>query len=374
MAQQIYLDYAAATPLDPSVLAEMQPFFSEAFYNPPAKAVHQALQSARSEVASWLGAKAEEITFTAGCTEANNLAIHGIMARYPDANMVVSAIEHDSVLEPTNHYRYQVAGVSSDGSLDLAGLQALINDQTVLVSVMYANNEVGTIEPIKDIAHYLAAVRRERQAKHISLPLYLHTDAAQAGNYLDLHVARLGVDLMTLNGGKLYGPKQSGILYIRSGIELQPLIYGGGQERGLRGGTENVAAYVGLAKALSLVQTARHDEVIRLHGLQMLALELLHQALPQATVNGSIKHRLPNNLHLTIPGADNERLLVKLDEKGIYCAAGSACSARSSAPSHVLRAIGLSDADARGSLRVTMGRMTTDEDIRRFVQTISSLV
>jgi len=287
---------------------------------------------------------------------------------------VVSAVEHDAVLEPARQFDCSVASVDAQGVIDLADLESKINGQTVLVSVMYANNEVGTIQPIRQIAQLLAKVREERRKAGNKLPLYFHTDACQAANYLDLQVARLGVDLMTLNGGKLYGPKQSGVLYVSAKVQLEPLIRGGGQERALRSGTENVPACVGFAKALQLVQAKRHDEAKRLGGLQALAFKLLAEKLPQAVVNGSLKHRLPNNIHLTLTGQDNERLLVELDERGILAAAGSACSASDEAPSHVLRAMGLSDADAQASLRLTTGQSTTDSEIQEFIINLSQIV
>jgi len=375
----IYLDHAAATPMDPAVFAAMQPFFIEQFYNPSAtylaaQQVRAALEKARSDVALQLGARSSEVIFTAGGTESDNLAIAGVMQRFPDANVVVSAVEHDAVLQPAAQYNCSVALVTAQGIVDMADLESKINDQTVLVSVMYANNEVGTIQPIRQISRMLDAVRGARRLEGNALPLYLHTDACQAANYLDLHVSRLGVDLMTLNGGKIYGPKQSGVLYVSSHVQLQPIVRGGGQERNLRSGTENVAACVGFARALELAQAKRHDEGRRLGDLQELALGLVVQELPAAIVNGSRKHRLPNNIHLTLPGQDNERLLVQLDELGIQAAAGSACSASTDEPSHVLRAMGISDADAQSSLRFTAGRTTTDADIQQLVSALNYIV
>jgi len=371
----IYLDYAAATPLDRRVLAAMQPYFTEQFYNPSAtyqaaRQVRQALAEARAQVAHWLGARPSEIIFTAGGTEANNLAIHGVMRQFPEGNIVVSGIEHESVLRPAQGYEYREVAVKPDGRLDLQDLERRIDDHTVLVSIMYANNEIGTIQPIREIAKVIAGKRQARQGK---APLYFHTDACQAANYLDLHVARLGVDLLTINGGKLYGPKQSGALYVKAGLELRPLITGGGQERGLRSGTENVAGAVGLAAALDIAQTMRRAEGERLQTLQRQFFELLAQAIPIAIVNGSRQYRLPNNLHVTLPGQDNERLLIQLEEAGILAAAGSACSASNQEPSHVLRALGLSDAEARASLRLTMGRGTTAAAVQTVIKELTRL-
>jgi cysteine desulfurase len=374
----LYLDYAAATPIDPAVLAAMQPYFSDQFYNPsatylPAKQVRADLETARARVAHWLGARPTEVVFTAGGTEANNLAIHGVMRQFPDGNVVVSAIEHESVLAAAHKYDHREAPVGSDGVVDLDKLATLIDEQTVLVSVMYANNEVGTIQPIRQLAQALERIRKQRVLRGNKRPLYFHTDAAQAAAYLDLHAARLGVDLLTINAGKMYGPKQVGALFVQANVRLAPQILGGGQERSLRSGTENVAGAVGLAKAFDLVQERRHEEAKRLHSLQQRFFELAEKQIPDVIINGSRKTRLPNNIHLTVPGQDNERLLLELEAQGILAAAGSACSASNEEPSHVLRAMGLSDANAQASLRFTMGLHTTEADIERTVQALSRL-
>jgi cysteine desulfurase len=374
--QPIYLDYAAATPVADEVLAAMQPYYSDKFYNPSAtylasQQVKQDLGQARAKVASVLGAKPSEVVFTAGGSEANNLAIDGVMRGNPSANMIVSAIEHDSVLETAEQYDVRICPVNETGLVDLAALNQLIDDNTALVSIMYANNEIGTVQPIKRIAEIVAEKRAARTSK---LPLLLHTDAAQAANYLDLHVNRLGADLMTLNGGKIYAPKQSGALYVRAGVVLEPLVRGGGQERGLRSGTENVAASVGFAVALEMAQKLRKDEVARLRQLQTNCITGLENLDRGIVVNGSQKHRLPNNVHITIPGSDNERLIMELDEAGIMAAAGSACSASSELPSHVLMALGLSDETAQSSLRFSFGRDTDQVAIDRLLAELRRLL
>jgi cysteine desulfurase len=287
---------------------------------------------------------------------------------------VVSAIEHESVLAPARQYACKEAPVTPRGLIDMTQLAACIGDQTALVSVMYANNEVGTVQPIHRIGQMIEEVRKDRRARGIVQPIYLHTDAAQAANYLDLHAARLKADFISINGGKIYGPKQSGALYVQAHARLRPQILGGGQERGMRSGTENVSGALGLATALTLVQTDRHQEAARLQTLQRLFLQLLDQHIPQALVNGSRDHRLPNNVHSTIPGQDNERLLMALDEAGVVCAAGSACSASNEEPSHVLRAMGLSESVAHASLRFTMGRQTTERTVYKAVETLAQLI
>lgn len=370
----IYLDYAAATPVDERVRKAMWPYLTDEFYNPsatyePARRIHKALEEARAGVAHWLGAKNSEIIFTAGGTEANNLAIQGIMRLHPEANVVVAAIEHESVMAPARLYDCREVAVHADGRIDLDDLRSKIDDKTVLVSVGYANNEIGTVQPIRDVAEIVARIRAGRS----KLPIYLHSDACQAGNYLDLHVARLGVDMMSLNGGKLYGPKQSGALYVKSDVRLEPLILGGGQERGLRSGTENVAAAAGLAAALDIAQRCRQDEAARLRELQKAFIGQLETDIPDMVLNGSLKYRLPNNVHVTIPGQDNERLLIQLEEAGILAAVGSACSAGNEEPSHVLAAIGLTDDEVRASLRFTMGRDTSLSKIQRAAKEMALL-
>lgn len=364
----IYLDHAAATPVNPTVSAAMQPFFNDQFYNPsatylPAKQVRTALDEARARVAHWLGARPTEVIFTAGGTEANNLAIQGVMRKFPNCSVLVSSVEHDSVMKTAENFNCSAVLVTEKGRVDLEKLRLQITDETVLISIMYANNEVGTIQPIREVADIVRGIREKRRKSGNVTPLYLHTDACQAANYLDLQAARLGVDMMTLNGGKIYGPKQSGALYVASHVELEPLLYGGGQERGIRSGTENVAGAVGFAVALDTAQSMRKTESHRLAELQRYACEQILKKLRSAIINGDTKHRLPNNLHITLPGSDNERVLLQLESAGILAAAGSACSASNDTPSHVLRAMNISDNDARSSLRITMGRRTTLEEI-----------
>ncbi len=382
--QVFYLDYAAATPIDGRVLQAMQPFFTDNFYNPSATysaalETRKALEAARSQIAQRLGARPSEIIFTAGGTEANNLALLGVAVGYEGAYLVSSQIEHESILQPLAYlqrhgWHQTLVKPSAAGLIDPEAVISAVTDVTVLVSVGYANNEIGTVQPIKRIAQGLAEIRKDRYRRGVKTPLYLHSDACQAANYLDLHVARLGVDLMTLNGGKIYGPKQSGVLYVKGGVRLEPIIFGGGQERGLRSGTENVAAAIGLACALDIAQDERHLETKRLHDVQQHFYKLLERHIPAAVINGSQKHRLPNNIHITIPGRDNERMLIQLDQAGILAAAGSACSASDETPSHVLRALGLDDDQARASLRFSFGRDTTPEVVEQTVQALARLI
>ena len=374
--KSIYLDYAAATPVDKKVLEAIGPYLREEFYNPSAtylaaRSVRKDLEAARAQVALCLGARPAEIIFTAGATEANNLAIQGVMRRYPDGEVLISAIEHDSVLEPAKLFRHKLIPADERGVVDLQKLETAVSDKTVLVSIMLVNNELGTVQPISAISKLLNKLSNERKSRGNPLPLYLHTDAAQAGNYLDLHISRLGVDLLSLNGGKIYGLKQSGALYVRAGVRLGPLVLGGGQEYGLRSGTENVAFAVGLAAALSQAQKDRQSQSKKIANLRSDFEEALAEQLPAAIINGGSKHRAPHISSVTFPGADNERLMMQLDEAGIQTAVGSACSASTDEPSHVLRAIGLSEAEARSTLRFSFGRFITKDDIK---ETIAQLV
>lgn len=368
--KKIYLDYAAATPMKSEVAKAMQPFFAEQYQNPSAiylsaRAAKRQLDDFRHQVAQQLGARPAEIIFTAGATEANNLAVQGIARQYPEGEILISAIEHESVRAPAALFGGREIPVDQNGRIILNKLSNLINDKTVLVSIIWVNNELGVIQPLPEIAALIADLRRERLAKGNKLPLYLLTDAAQAGNYFDLHVGRLGVDLMSINGGKLYGPKQSGVLYVRAGVRLQPLILGGGQESNLRSGTENLAAIAGFTEALQLAQSHRHQESRRLSQLQTGFETAVLDACPAARVNGSAKHRAPHISSITFPGTDNERLIMELDEQGIECAAGSACSASDEAPSHVLTSIGLNEDAARATLRFSFGAATDDESVKR---------
>lgn len=375
----IYLDYAAATPVDEQVLAAMQPYWTEQFYNPSsstlaAKKVKAAVEDARARVAHWLGAKPAEVIFTAGATESINLAIDGVMRNHPDAKVLALATEHDAVLACAKQYNNELIPVQPDGMANIDALKKMIDDHTVLVSVGYANNEIGTIQNLKTIASVLNEARHLRALKNNKLPLYLHTDASQAGCYLDLHASRLGVDLLSLNGGKMYGPKQTGALFVKTGVQLFPLLVGGGQERGLRSGTENVPGIIGLATALDIAQTNRHEAIAKIGALRDELQRLLVDALPHSIINGNPKKRLPNNLHLSWPGVDGERLLMLLDERGVMASTGAACAANKHTGSQVLAAIGCDEKTAQGSLRLTLGRHTTPQQITEAAGIIAGAV
>lgn len=375
----IYLDNAAATPMDESVIAAMQPYWSQNFYNPSAtylkaKAVAKAIEDARGSVAINIGVRPAEIIFTAGGSEANNLAISGVMQCHPGKNVIVSAVEHDSVLKTAQQYDMKQLPVKTDGRVDLEMLSTLISDDTVLISIMYVNNELGTVMPLRKISKVIEDVKTDRRDRNVDTPLYFHTDACQAPLYLDVHAERLGIDMMTLNGSKIYGPKQTGMLYVKTGTEIEPIVRGGGQEWGKRSGTENVSGVIGFCTAFQNARNNTNKDSVSVAALQQLFIKELASFIPNATVNGTTKYRSPNNIHVTFPGFDNERLMMELDEAGILCAVGSACSASSDEPSHVLKAIGMSDQEAQSSLRFTLGKHTTASDIEYAIKTLRKLL
>ena len=370
----VFMDYAAATPLDSDVLAAMQPYFAEKFYNPsspyaPAVAVRREYDAAKSVIASIIGARSGEITMTAGATESINLAFGA-----GDGHVVVSNIEHQSVLSVAKRREHTLVSVDHNGRIDPVAIKRAIREDTWLVSVGLANSEIGTIQPISKIAEVIRQVRAERFAVGNATPLYLHSDASQGAGQLDLHVARLGVDMLTINAAKMYGPKQVGLLYAARSVKLQPQIVGGGQEQGLRSGTENVAGVIGMAAAFRKADAKRHGEVLRLRELRDAIQTKLCDVFPEAVISGHHKNRLAGHLHISFPGLDAERLVFGLESRNVYVATGSACAANKGTRSHVLTAIGLDDATADGSLRITLGKDTNPDAVEYAVDAITQEV
>ncbi len=360
----IYLDHAAATPLDPTVLAAMQPYFADDFYNPsspyaPAVAVRRDYDMAKATLAHVIGARPGEIIMTAGATESINLAF-GVRS----GHVVTTTVEHQAVLAAAQRHDYTLVAVDQKGRVDAAKIAEALRPDTWLVSVGFANNEIGTVQPLAHIAAVIEQERQQRLEAGNTTPIYLHSDASQGAGQLDLHVGRLGVDMLTLNAGKVYGPKQVGLLYAARSVSLTPQIVGGGQESGLRSGTENVAGTIGMATALRRADDARHKEVRRLAGLRDDLQARLLGAFPNAVISGHMKYRLAGHLHISFPGLDAERLVFALEAHGILVATGSACAANKGTRSHVLVAIGLEDSVADGSLRITLGKTTTEDDVR----------
>lgn len=366
MSEIIYLDHAAATPLDERVFASMQPFFFDQFYNPtaayqPARDVRAAYEDARHRLAMTIGGARDEIIITAGATESINIAIHGVLS--DGGHAVIAATEHAATRGAVEPFAYGVAPVDEHGIVTPESVKSVITDETRLVSIALAESELGTIQKLRDIATMIVEVREQRLSGGNTTPIYLHSDASQAAGLLDINVARLGVDMLTLNAGKIYGPKQVGLLWVRRGIVLDPLIRGGGQERGIRSGTENVAGTIGFALALESVQKKRHAESARVGELRDMLQKQLVDAISDLVVNGSAKRRLQSHLHVSVPGLDAERVVFGLESRGVLVATGAACAANKGTRSHTLVAVGMSDESADGSLRFTLGHLNNAENI-----------
>ncbi len=361
----IYLDHAAATPINKKVLAVMQPFFGKNFYNPsslyePAVNVRRDFEAAKSSLAKLIGGKTGEIVITAGATESINLAFNGVSGHVITAN-----IEHPAVLNCAKCHKNTIINADKQGYITANSVKSAIRPNTEFVSIALANNELGTIQPISSIAEVIKEERRRRQAVGDKTPIYFHCDASQGVGQLDVNVARLGLDMLTLNAGKIYGPKQVGLLWAASHVIQKPLIYGGGQEKGLRSGTENVAGTVGFAKALELVSGRREFESKRLVKLRDSLQNTLLKSFPNAVLSGNLKHRLSGYLHISFPGIDGERLVFLLENKGVFVSTGSACAANKGLRSHVLTAIGMSPELADGSVRMTFGHLSTKENTKK---------
>lgn len=361
----IYLDHSAATPVDNKVLAAMQPYFCDLFYNPsspyaPAVAIRRDFEVAKHTLAKLIGAKPGEIVITAGATESINLAFN-----YVNGHVIVPNIEHAAVLECAKKHDNTIVAADKKGYVAAGVIKAAIRSDTQLVSVALANNELGTVQPISDIAAVIKDERVRRLNEGDKTPIYFHCDASQGVGQLDVNVARLGIDMLTLNAGKIYGPKQVGLLWAASYVRLESFIIGGGQERGLRSGTENVAGTIGFAKALELAAAHHEFESKRLAVMRDSLQNVLTTAFPDAVISGNIKHRLSGHLHISFPGIDGERLVFLLESKGVLVSTGSACAANKGTRSHVLTAIGLAPEVADGSIRITLGHLSTIENIKK---------
>ncbi len=394
--RKIYLDYAATTPIDEHVLATMLPYFDSKYGNPSSmhssgRRATQVIARARKDAAMVIGSNPDEIIFTGSGTESDNLAIKGVALanRYHGNHIIISAVEHKAVLESAKQlekdgFEVSIIPVDPFGLIDIDACVRCITEKTILVSVMYANNEIGTIEPITELSKAIHEWRQNRghNRSHNSaissnqLPQFplLHTDACQAAGALSLNVNELGVDLMSLNSSKIYGPKGVGLLYKKRGIALQPLIVGGEQENMLRAGTESVPLIVGFVEALLKADAMRIEESKRLCELRDYCMDEIVARIDGVIINGHRTCRLPNNIHISIPFIEGESILLMLDNEGVEASTGSACSAFDLKPSHVLTAIGQSAEFAHGSIRFSLGRSTTKADIDRMADLLSTIV
>jgi cysteine desulfurase len=374
--KRIYMDYSAGKPVDPRVTEAMLPFFNSHFGNP--SSVHilgqeakQALQNSREIVANLINSETPEaIIFTSGATESNNLAIRGTAGRNKSRGnkILTSSVEHMSVVNPCklmirNGFQVIFLPVDKFGILDLEKLEAELDDQTTLVSIVYANPEIGTIEPIKEISKIVHAKKA-----------FLHVDATAASGQVTIDVHDENIDLLTLSSNDMYGPKGVGALYIKPGTTIEPVNQGGGQERGLRSGTENIPGIVGFAKAAEIAKNEMATESQRLSLLRNNLIEGLIEPIPYSYLNGHPTQRLPNNVSVRYSFIEGESILLSLDIMGVYASSGSACAAKTLQPSHVLLALGLQPEDAHGSLMATLGKENTQEDIEKVKSLMPDIV
>ncbi len=375
MDRTIYLDYAATTPVRPEVVEAMLPYYTQYWGNPSSiyacgQEARKGLERARGQIAALIGAREEEIVFTSGGTEADNNAIQGVcFANDAKGNHVItSAIEHHAVLETCRFlekrgYKVTYLPVDKYGSVDPDAVKKAITPKTVLISIMHANNEVGTIEPIEEISK----IAREAG-------IYFHTDAVQTTGHIPVKVNDLGVDLLALSAHKFYGPKGVGVLYIRKGTKLAQLIHGGEQERGRRASTENVAGTVGLGRAAELAGAELEGEMTRITGLRDKLINGVLRGIPMSYLNGHPTKRLPNNTNFSFEYIEGESVLLNLDHEGICVATGSACTSSSAEPSHVLLNCGLPPLQAHGSIRMSLGKWTEEADIDTVLKVLPPIV
>ncbi len=377
----IYMDHAATTAVRPEVLRAMLPHFTESFGNPSsiytlAQESRKAVDEARETIARILGARVSEIVFTSGGTESDNAALKGVAfaLRNVGNHIITSSIEHHAILHTCHQlekfgFHVTYLPVDEHGLIDPGDVARAITDKTIMVSVMLANNEIGTIEPIAEISR---AVREE--AARGNQAIVVHTDAVQGAGYLDLNVKSLGVDMLSLSAHKFHGPKGVGLLYIKRGTPFEPQNMGGGQERQRRSGTENVPGIVGMAEALRLANAERESASARCAYLRDRIIEGIFQRIDKVHLNGHPTLRLPNNVNISFEDVEGEPILLGLDFSGICASSGSACSSASLEPSHVLLAIGRRADVAQGSLRITLGRDNTEEDVEYLLSTLPELV
>jgi cysteine desulfurase len=373
----IYLDNASTTPIDPKVFGVISSCLKNNYGNPSSlhkegRISKNIIEKSREKIASILGTEKNEIIFTSGGTESDNLAIFGIARANKEKgkHIIVSNIEHKAVLDSCRKlekegFEVTYLDVDKNGIVSLEQLKKSIRPDTILISIMYANNEIGTVEPIKEISKIINET--------ISKPIF-HTDACQAAGALSLNVKELGVDALTMSASKIYGPKGIGALYLKNGIKIEPIIFGGGQERKIRSGTENIAYIAGFTEALIIAEKKRLSESKRLTKLRDYFLFKILKEINRFTINGGMKNRLPNNLNISIENVEGESLLLMLDEKGIACSTGSACSSMSLKPSYVLVNIGMPVELAHCSIRFTLGRYTEKKDLDYTVKVLSESI
>jgi cysteine desulfurase len=399
--RKIYLDHSATTPIDSEVLKSMKPYFDKDFGN--ASSIHsfgekalKGVNKSRENLAKFLNCKTKEIFFTSGATESDNMAILGVARalkrKEPDKKLhiITSQIEHPAILEPCRrleqeNFKVTYLPINKKGLVELDEFKKAIKKNTALVSIMYANNEVGTIQPITEIGKEIKKINKKRDncsGKNCSvgscekLPhIYFHTDAVQAANYCDCDIEKLNIDLLSISAHKIYGPKGVGALFIKTGVPFLPLMVGGHQEMGKRGGTYNSPGIVGLGKAVELLQTGKHKkEIIKIKKLRDYLIQQILKKIPNSQVNGDLENRVEGNANFSLIGAEGESMLVMLDMEGIAVSTGSACSSGSLKPSHVLLAMNIPQEICHNSLRITLGKFTTKDEIDCTIDNLQKVV
>lgn len=376
----IYLDYASSAPVDPKVFSLIANSLRRDYANP--SAIHKSglnsknkITKSRKEIAGILKANSDEIFFTSGGTESNNLAILGVLENHKKPHVIISNIEHSSIIELCKNLENKKIAeitfleVEDTGLIDPKKVKKVLRDNTVLVSVMYANNEIGTIQPIKEIVKEIRHFNKINKKN-----ILFHTDATQAMNYLSTNLEKLGVDMMTFNGSKIYGPRGTGVLYKKRKISLRKVFFGGSQEAGLRPGTENLPNIVGLAKALSITEEMKEKESRRLIKLRDYLLKEILKISKKIVINGDLINRLPNNLNITIPNIPSDLLVIELSERGIEVSSKSACKSGDDKASYVIKAINKNLKEEDGSIRISLGRYTEKEDIKYFIKSLKEIL
>jgi len=387
--KKVYLDYSATTPVDKRVIKAMQPYFSKISGNASSlhtagKLAKKALNDSREKIAKLIGVSSKEIIFTSGGSEADNLALKGIFygLNYPGQHIIISSIEHHAILNTAHFLEEQgveitYLPVNKSGLINLTDLEKAIKPSTVLVSIMHANNEIGAIQSLKEIGQIVKKERAKREKDNNSYPIYFHTDAVQTLGHIPLNVEDLGIDSFSASAHKLYGPKGVGMLYLKDGIKVKPLIHGGAHEQGRRASTENIPGIVGFTKALELAYEEMDKEGKRLTQMRDYLIDNILQKVEKSHLNGPRQQRLPNNVNVSIEGVEGEAMLIDLDYFDIYCSTGSACSSASLEPSHVLTAMKLPPEISHSSLRFSLGRWTKKKDldytIKRLILTTNRL-
>lgn len=387
--KKIYLDNAATTPVNKRVVKEMNKYWDKDFGNP--SSIHSMgvkakniLNESREKIANFIGAHSREIIFTSGGTEANNLAVFGLVKkllnegkRINEIHLITTNIEHSSILECFKDLEKQgclvdYLKVGEDGLVDPKHLREIIKPETVLISIGHANSEIGVIQPIKEIIKEIRYIKKEMGRERNSLP-YFHIDASQSAQYLNLKVDELGVDMMTLDAQKMYGPKGVGALFVKDGVSIEPMILGGGQEGGMRAGTENISLITGFVKAFEIAEKVKLKESERLIKIRDEFFKNIKKFIQQIIFNGSLENRLPNNINISIPKLDGEMLVLRLDEAGIICSSASAC-ASGSGESYVVKNISNDSEIAKSTLRFSLGRETKEKDIQILMKKLKEIV